>query len=132
MLIALVETARGVENVDAIAAVNGIDVVWVGHYDLTASMGIPGQFDNPRFLSALERIVAASKRHGKANGFMVSNADEGRARFAQGFRVLCYLGDVWLYQQALTQGISALRAGIAPRPGTEPRTGGASRGETER
>lgn len=119
LLIALVETARGVENVDAIAAVEGIDVVWVGHYDLTGSMGIPGQFESPRFISALQRVVAASRRHGKACGFMVSDAEDGRVRLAQGFRVLCYLGDVWLYRQALTQGISALRALLPQRGGTE-------------
>ena len=42
MVIALVETAKGIANVDAIAAVDGVDVVWLGHYDLTNFMGIPG------------------------------------------------------------------------------------------
>ena len=42
MVIALVETAKGIENVDAIAAVDGVDVVWLGHYDLTNFIGIPG------------------------------------------------------------------------------------------
>ena len=43
MVIALVETAKGIENVDAIAAVHGVDVVWLGHYDLTNFIGIPGE-----------------------------------------------------------------------------------------
>jgi 2-keto-3-deoxy-L-rhamnonate aldolase RhmA len=42
MVIVLVETAKGIENVDAIAAVDGVDVVWLGRYDLTNFMGIPG------------------------------------------------------------------------------------------
>ena len=46
-LIAQIETARGVENAEAIAAVEGIDVLWIGHFDLTNSLGIPGQFEHP-------------------------------------------------------------------------------------
>ena len=45
LLIAQVETAAGVENAEEIGAVDGIDVLWIGHYDLTASLGIPGQTD---------------------------------------------------------------------------------------
>src|SRR2546422_4032594 len=44
----LIETARGVENIDATLAVPGVDLIWVGHLDLSLSMGIPGQFTNPR------------------------------------------------------------------------------------
>ena len=47
LLIAQVETVAGVREAEAIAAVDGIDVLWVGHFDLTNSMGIPGQFDHP-------------------------------------------------------------------------------------
>ena len=50
LLIAQVETARGVENVEAIAAVEGLDVIWIGQADLTTSLGIPGQFTHPAFL----------------------------------------------------------------------------------
>ena len=57
MVIALVETAKGIENVDAIAAVEGVDVVWLGHYDLTNFLGIPGQFDHPLFHAAVDRLV---------------------------------------------------------------------------
>jgi 2-keto-3-deoxy-L-rhamnonate aldolase RhmA len=56
MVIVLVETAKGIENVDAFAAVDGVDVVWLGHYDLTNFMGIPGQFDNPKFHMAVDNL----------------------------------------------------------------------------
>ena len=59
MVIALVETVKGIENVDAIAAVDGVDVMWLGHYDLTNFMGIPGEFDNPQFHAAVDRLVRA-------------------------------------------------------------------------
>jgi 2-keto-3-deoxy-L-rhamnonate aldolase RhmA len=55
LLIAQVETAEGVERADEIAAVDGIDVLWVGHYDLTTSLGIPGQFGHESYHAAVER-----------------------------------------------------------------------------
>ena len=61
-LIAQIETAAGVENANAIAAVDGIDVLWIGHFDLSNSLGIPGQFDHPRFREALDTVLAACRR----------------------------------------------------------------------
>ena len=66
LVIALVETARGIENIDAIMAVDGIDIGWLGHFDLTASMGIPGQFEHPDFLRAVEALVAACRAQSQA------------------------------------------------------------------
>ncbi len=109
LLIAQIETVAGMENLERIAAVDGIDVLWVGHFDLTTSMGIPGEFTHPRYREAIQQILEACRRHGKAPGFMVASGDEGRALLAQGFRCLAYWGDLWLYKQALRQGISALR-----------------------
>ena len=110
LLIAQIETVQGVENADKIAALNGIDVLWVGHFDLTNSMGIPGQFDRPEFQRALNRVIEACERHNKAAGFMASSVAEGRAFLARGFRCLAYGGDLWLYQQALREGIRAISA----------------------
>jgi 2-keto-3-deoxy-L-rhamnonate aldolase RhmA len=111
LLIAQIETAAGLEEVEAIAAVGGLDVLWVGHFDLTASLGIPGQFTHPAYQEAVRRVLAACARHGKAAGFMVSSVEEGRAALAQGFRCLAYWADLWIYQQGLRQGLGALRAG---------------------
>lgn len=109
LLIAQIETATGVENVEQIAAVDGIDVLWVGHFDLSISLGIPGQFTHPRYLDAIQRVLAACQRHGRVPGFMAGSVDDGKALLAQGVRCLAYSGDLWIYQEALRQGISALR-----------------------
>jgi 2-keto-3-deoxy-L-rhamnonate aldolase RhmA len=111
-LIAQIETARGVEDVEAIAAVEGIDCLWIGHFDLTNSLGIPGQFTHPAYLEAVERVLAACNRHGKAPGIMCGDVATGQAQLAQGFRAMAYSGDHWLYQQALRQGLDALRASL--------------------
>ena len=47
LLIAQIETVAGLEHVERIAAVDGIDVLWIGHFDLTNSLGIPAEFDTP-------------------------------------------------------------------------------------
>ena len=112
LLIAQIETLAGIENVEAIAAVEGIDVLWIGHNDLTNSMGIPGQFDHPDYLRAIDRFLAACARGGKAPGIMATSVEGARAQLAQGFRMLAYWGDLWLYAQALGQGLAALRESV--------------------
>lgn len=107
-LIAQIETAAGVENVDAIAAVDGIDVLWIGHTDLSNSLGIPGQLDHSRFRDAVDTVLAACKRHGKTPGFLATSIDDGRKLLDQGFRMLAYGGDLWLYQNAVREGVDTL------------------------
>jgi 2-dehydro-3-deoxyglucarate aldolase/4-hydroxy-2-oxoheptanedioate aldolase len=111
LLIAQIETAQGLQNVDAIAAVAGIDVLWIGQFDLTNSLGIPGQFDHPQFHDAVKKVVNACRTYRKTAGYMVMDTAGGEAMLAQGFRMLAYSGDLWLYQEALRQGIAALRRG---------------------
>jgi 2-dehydro-3-deoxyglucarate aldolase/4-hydroxy-2-oxoheptanedioate aldolase len=109
LLIAQIETARGLENVERIAAVDGIDVLWIGQADLTTSLGIPGQYTHPLFQKAVDRVVAACCMHDKTLGYLALDVDDGKAMLARGFRMLAYGGDLWIYQQALQQGIAALR-----------------------
>lgn len=113
LLIAQIETVRGIEQVERIAAVDGIDVLWIGHFDLTNSMGIPAQFGHPDYLRAIDRFLAACRQHGKAAGFMVSNVEEARTLLGKGFRCLAYWGDLWLYAQALREGLEGTRAAAA-------------------
>ncbi len=109
MLIAQIETAKGVENAEAIAAVDGIDCLWIGHFDLTQSLGIPAQFDNPVFHDAVDKVLSACAAHGKTAGIMAGGVDVGREWIRRGFRAVAYWGDLWIYQQALAEGIAALR-----------------------
>ncbi len=108
--VALIETAEGIENVDDIAAIEDVDVLWIGHFDLSVSMGIAGQFDHPDFIAAVARVVQAAKRNNKSLGRLVPNVDVGVALFNEGFDFICYSGDVWLLQQAMREGAEGLRA----------------------
>ena len=109
LLIAQVETAAGVENVDAIARVDGIDCLWVGHFDLTNSLGIPGQFDRPSYADAIKRVVEACDHHGKAAGFTPTTPDVAVDYIERGFRAIAYSGDIWHYQTALRTGLNEIR-----------------------
>ena len=112
MVICLIETAEGARNVDAIAQVDGVDALWVGHFDLSVSLGIPGQFDHPDFTAAMDAIIAAAKRHGKALGRLVPNVEQGIAFHAQGFDFICYSGDIWVLRDGLAAASKAIREGV--------------------
>ncbi len=104
LVIAQIETERGLDNVEAIAAVPGIDVLWLGHFDLTNFLGIPGEFDNPVYMKAIERIVAAGRAHKKGLGFMAASADWARSYRKLGFNMLASGTD----QALLTAGVSGI------------------------
>jgi 2-dehydro-3-deoxyglucarate aldolase/4-hydroxy-2-oxoheptanedioate aldolase len=111
LVIALIETATGIANVEAIMAVPGIDVGWLGHFDLTASMGIPGEFDHPEFLAAVDRLAEACRRNGKPMGFLAYTLAQAREWLGKGVRCLCYGTDLSLLQGALRDGLKELRGG---------------------
>ena len=106
----LIETAEGVKNIDAIAALDGLDCLWVGHFDLSVSLGIPGDFANPKFTAAMNTIVAAAKKHNKSLGRLVSSVQQGAEYYAQGFDFICYSGDVWVLHDAMADATSKIRA----------------------
>ncbi|MDQ3694256.1 MAG: aldolase/citrate lyase family protein [Chloroflexota bacterium] len=109
LILAQIETAAGVDHVEEIAKVDGIDVLWIGHFDLSVSLGVPAQFDHPLFTGAVERVIAAAKAANKTAGIMTGNVQTGRDQIALGFRMLAYSGDVMIYGDGLKQGIDALR-----------------------
>jgi 2-keto-3-deoxy-L-rhamnonate aldolase RhmA len=88
LVIAQIETERGLDCVEAIAAVDGIDCLWLGHFDMTNFLGIPGQFDHPRYIDAVERIVAAGRKHKKALGFMAADVTWARKYRKLGFNMI--------------------------------------------
>jgi len=68
LVVCMIETKEGLSNVEAIAAVEGVDVIHVGCNDLLTAMGKPGAFGDPEVVAAIERVIAAAKAHGKFAG----------------------------------------------------------------
>ena len=118
-MVALIETAEGVENIDDIARVRGVDALWVGHFDLSCSLGVPGEFDSPKFRSAIRRVVKAAADAGKPLGRLSPSVADGVKQHKAGFTMICYSGDSWLLQVAAREGAAALRAKCKGGPGDE-------------
>jgi 2-keto-3-deoxy-L-rhamnonate aldolase RhmA len=68
LVVVMLESPRGIENCEAIAAVPGIDALLIGTNDLCMEMGIPGRFDDPRIREAYTKVIAACRKHGKFPG----------------------------------------------------------------
>lgn len=103
LLIAQIETERGLENVEEIAAVDGVDVLWVGHFDLSNFMGIPGQFDHPDFVAAMTHVAQVAHQHGKVAGFMATDAAWTQRAKKMGYTMLAAGTDTALMELAYSR-----------------------------
>lgn len=117
LVIAQIETERGLAAVEEIAAVDGIDVLWVGHFDLTNFLGIPGQFDHPDYLAALDRVVAAGRKAGKGLGFMPADG-AWAAQYAEiGFNMLAVGTDHGILMSGVRAILDEVKAGAGRATG---------------
>ncbi len=106
---ALIETKEGAKNANEIASLNEVDCLWVGHFDLSASLGIPGQFDHPEYKESLNKIIQAAKNNNKSLGRLVTSPEEGSIDLDLGFDFCCFETDTSIYQKALISGINKIR-----------------------
>ncbi len=114
LLVLMVETPQAVENVEAIAAVPGFDVLLVGTNDLCMEMGIPGQIDHPRVGEAFEQIIAACRSNGKYPGLGGVYEPKLMQRYiAMGFRLVLAGSDLSFMLAAARERATAVRA-MAP------------------
>jgi 2-dehydro-3-deoxyglucarate aldolase/4-hydroxy-2-oxoheptanedioate aldolase len=111
LVILQIEDGAGAEAADQIAAIDGVDVLWVGHNDLSVSLGKPGAFADPAFVAAEEGTIAACRRHGKSAGRLAVSAGEAAAFTRRGYDWVSIASDVGLLQGALAAGIATVRAG---------------------
>ncbi len=85
--ICVVEEAAALEEIDAIAATPGLDVIFIGTSDLSFSLGLRGKQNEPALERAIERIVEAARRHGKPLGRPAATVEQVRRGMEQGFRL---------------------------------------------
>jgi 2-dehydro-3-deoxyglucarate aldolase/4-hydroxy-2-oxoheptanedioate aldolase len=119
-----IETERGLEAVDEIAATPGIDTLWLGQFDMTNFLGIPGNFEDQKYLEAVDLIVAAGARHGKSLGLMAGDENWAREYHAKGFNLIAFGLDHQLFQRALGDGLRLLNSldRVQPKPCPDPVT----------
>lgn len=84
MVIPQCETAESLEAIEEIVAIDGIDGIFIGPFDLSISMGMPGRFTDPVFVAAIDRIIAACKAVNKPVYVYTNNPAEAKVRFEQG------------------------------------------------
>jgi 4-hydroxy-2-oxoheptanedioate aldolase len=83
-----IETKSSVERAEEIAAVAGVDVLFIGPLDLSVNMGMVQDFEHPEFEQAMDRVAAACRRHGKAAGILLPKLDFLTPWIAKGFTFL--------------------------------------------
>jgi 2-keto-3-deoxy-L-rhamnonate aldolase RhmA len=115
--IAQIETRSAVEAVDEIAAVDGIDVLFVGPSDLSHSLGVPGRFDDPSFERALRAIAQASTDHGHALGVHLPSVAEIDRYRDLGFTLISIAADSTGLASAFRSALSTAAMERAARPG---------------
>lgn len=101
-VMAQIETKEGLANVDAIAAVDGISILFIGPFDLSADLGYPGQFDHPVVTAAIARIEAAAKSAKKALATLLLPGQDAAALRARGYSLIIAGSDVGLLRAAFS------------------------------
>jgi 2-dehydro-3-deoxyglucarate aldolase len=96
VLIAQIETAKGAANADAVAALDEIDGLFIGPYDLSADLGVAGKLTDPALTDALSKVKAACEKHGKAYGGHQVDPDPAALKrmIDGGFRFIAYSTDI--------------------------------------
>jgi len=117
IVVVQVEHIEGVRSIDAILAVEGIDAVFIGPYDLSGSLGVPGQLDHPEVEAARRRVLEATRARGVAPGLHIVHPDAAafRRAVAEGFRLIAYGGDILYLGDACRRAMADLAGAGAPR-----------------
>lgn len=103
------EHVAAVEAIDAIAAVDGVDAVLVGPYDLSGSMGLPGQVEHPEVLAAIGRVAEACRRAGRTRAIFTAQPEAMKAFVAQGYSLVAVGVDVAALGEAARAIVSTVR-----------------------
>ncbi len=98
-----IETKKALQNVKEIASVNGVDCLWVGHFDLTNFLGIPGDFSSKIYLNAINEIVDAAVTHKKSLGIMVNNKQELETYYRLGFNMIAVGTEMNILSRSISQ-----------------------------
>ena len=104
-----IESVGALNEVDAIAATDGVDVLFVGPADLSHSLGVPGQFDHKTYLAALDTVIDACRAHGKSPGILVYDPAVARGLLELGFRFVGIGADGALVSAGAHAALAAVR-----------------------
>ena len=109
-LVVQIEDPAALEHVEAIAAVEGVDVLFLGPADFTVLSGIPGQFDHPSVQDAIRRVAEAAQKSGKVWGMPSGSAERTQQLLDLGARFIAHGADLLMVRD----GLEAIRRGFGP------------------
>jgi 4-hydroxy-2-oxoheptanedioate aldolase len=109
------ETEQAVRNIEAIAGTKGLDMIFVGPYDLSLSLGVPGELFHPKMAESVDAVLAVCKKKEKLAGIFVSTPEETKKRLEQGFTFLAYSMDTLIFSAAAKNIANMVRSLIAER-----------------
>ena len=113
LVVCMIETVEGMQNLESIAAVEGVDVLHLGTNDLLVSMGKPGRFEDPAIVAAQERLIAVCKAHGKFAGIGGHRDVARQAELVRkGCRFLTTQSDIGFLSAAAGEWTKALRDAV--------------------
>jgi len=99
MILVQIETEKALENLEDILSTPGIDVAYVGPMDLSTNLGIPAQYDNPKFQEALRKVVKACEKYDVAPGIHGFSPERVKEAIEQGFRFIALMSDLGLMRR---------------------------------
>lgn len=109
-----VEGERGLAAIDDILQVPGVDVVFLGPYDLSQSLGVPGEVSHPRVVEKMRAAVARARAVGAAVGTFADDVETARRWIAEGVQYVAYSVDVGILYEACARVVGAVREEVAP------------------
>jgi 4-hydroxy-2-oxoheptanedioate aldolase len=104
-----IESARAVADAADIAAIDGVDVLFVGPRDLSHDLGVPGRMTAETYVHALDEVLRAAQKHGKACGMLVPDGATAAARRTEGWTFLAIGSDSTLLAAAATAELARAR-----------------------
>ena len=109
LLIPQCETQECLDDIENIAKVKGVDGIFVGPYDLSVSMGMPGDFSNPVFVEAIDRILKACQDAGVFTFIYAPDIKTAQERIEQGFQSITYTMDTAIYFSAIKDCVNEIK-----------------------
>jgi len=104
-----IESPLAIKNIDKLVAVEGVDAAVMGPNDLSVSSGLPGQPEHPKMVKAIEKVIAACKKHGKFAGTHLGSIEMLKKWHEKGMRILTWSGDTAILRGGLEQGLLNLK-----------------------
>ena len=109
MIAVMCESAQGLENIEEIAQVPGVDAVFVGAFDLSQALGVAGDTTNPKVETAIEQILDVCRRHEVIPGIVAPTIEVARKRIEQGFLYVTILDDMAFLAEAAQKRLSDVK-----------------------